>query len=97
MIAEFGHFALICSLCVCLVQAGAGLVGASSISAGLLRVADMSARAQFGLVLIAFGALTYSFVVSDFSLAVVHANSHIAKPLVYKIAGVWNSTSRSGI
>jgi cytochrome c-type biogenesis protein CcmF len=96
MIAEFGHFALICALCVCLVQAGAGLAGgglagASSISAGLMRVADMSARAQFGLVLIAFGALTYSFVVSDFSLAVVHANSHIAKPLVYKIAGVWGN------
>ena len=56
-----------------------------------MRVADMSARAQFGLVLIAFGALTYSFVVSDFSLAVVYANSHIAKPLVYKIAGVWGN------
>ena len=91
MIAEFGHFALVCALCVCLVQAGAGLAGANLTSAGFLRVADMSARAQFGLVLIAFGALTYSFVVSDFSLAVVHANSHIAKPLVYKIAGVWGN------
>ena len=91
MIAEFGHFALVCALCVCLVQVGAGLAGARSTSADLIRVADMSARAQFGLVLIAFGALTYSFVVSDFSLAVVHANSHIAKPLVYKIAGVWGN------
>ena len=91
MIAEFGHFALVCALCVCLVQAGAGLAGANLTSAGFLRIADMSARAQFGLVLIAFGALTYSFVVSDFSLAVVHANSHIAKPLVYKIAGVWGN------
>ena len=91
MIAEFGHFALVCALCVCLVQVGAGLAGARSTSADLMRVADMSARAQFVLVLIAFGALTYSFVVSDFSLSVVHANSHIAKPLVYKIAGVWGN------
>ncbi len=91
MIAEFGHFALLCALCVCLAQVGAGLAGASPGMAGLMRVADLSARAQFFLVLIAFAALTYSFVVSDFSLAVVHANSHIAKPMVYKIAGVWGN------
>ena len=90
MIAEFGHFALVCALCVCLVQVGAGWPAQDDFRRSL-RVADMSARAQFGLVLIAFGALTYSFVVSDFSLAVVHANSHIAKPLVYKIAGVWGN------
>ena len=33
MIAEFGHFALVCALCVCLVQAGAGLAGANLTSA----------------------------------------------------------------
>ena len=86
MIAEFGHFALVCALCVCLVQAGAGLAGANLTSAGFLRVADMSARAQFGLVLIAFGALTYSFVVSDFSLAVVHANGEVGLRLTHRVA-----------
>ena len=58
MIAEFGHFALLCALCVCLAQVGAGLAGASPVMAGLMRVADLSARAQFFLVLIAFAALT---------------------------------------
>ncbi|HCQ81953.1 MAG TPA: heme lyase NrfEFG subunit NrfE [Rhodobiaceae bacterium] len=91
MIAEFGHFALISALCVCLVQVGVAFSGAASGASDLMRMGDNAARAQCGLVFIAFGALTYSFVVSDFSLAVVHANSHIAKPLVYKIAGVWGN------
>ena len=36
MIAEFGHFALICALCVCLAQAGAGLAGAGGTLVGTL-------------------------------------------------------------
>ncbi|MEE3119832.1 MAG: hypothetical protein VX296_02490 [Pseudomonadota bacterium] len=79
MIAEFGHFALVCALCVCLVQAGAGLAGANLTSAGFLRIADMSARAQFGLVLIAFGAITNSFVVYDYTIALYQAKNLNAK------------------
>ena len=32
-----------------------------------------------------------AFVTSDFSVANVAENSHTAKPLLYKIAGVWGS------
>ena len=39
----------------------------------------------------AFGALAWSSVVSDFSVMNVAANSHTAKPLIYKIAGAWGS------
>jgi len=40
---------------------------------------------------IAFACLTYAFIISDFSVEVVAANSHTAKPLLYKISGVWGN------
>jgi cytochrome c-type biogenesis protein CcmF len=42
-------------------------------------------------VVVAFAALIHAFVVSDFSVANVAANSHTAKPLLYKVAGAWGS------
>ena len=45
-----------------------------------------------GLVtLIAFGALLLVFVRTDLSVALVAANSHSAKPFVYKLAGAWGN------
>lgn len=46
---------------------------------------------QFFLVSFSFGILIYSFVISDLSLALVVKNSHIAKPLLYKITGSWGN------
>ena len=46
---------------------------------------------QFLLIAIAFGALMTAYVTSDFSLQNVWANSHSAKPLIYKISGVWGN------
>jgi cytochrome c-type biogenesis protein CcmF len=43
------------------------------------------------LVAASFGVLTWAFVTSDFSLAVVVSNSHTEKPLLYKISGVWGN------
>ena len=33
----------------------------------------------------------HAYVTSDFSVANVVANSHSAKPLIYKITGVWGN------
>ncbi len=41
--------------------------------------------------LLAFGVLTYAFVTSDFSVALVADHSSTLKPLVYKISGVWGN------
>jgi len=41
--------------------------------------------------LISFFLLMYSHIVSDFSVLNVFQNSHTAKPLLYKISGVWGS------
>ena len=42
-------------------------------------------------VALAFGTLTYAFVISDFSIIDVANNSHTLKPLIYKISGVWGN------
>ena len=91
MIPELGHYALILALAVALVQATLPLVGASRGDIRLMALARTAALAQAFLVVVSFAALTEAYVTSDFSVATVAANSHSAKPLLYKISGVWGN------
>ena len=91
MIVELGHFALILAFCVALVQFAAPLFGLSARDPRLLKIADSTAPLLFALIASSFAALIYAHVVSDFSVANVYENSHSAKPLLYKISGVWGN------
>ncbi len=91
MIAEFGHFALILAFLVSLVQAVVPLIGAHYRWPGWMAIAEPAATAQFLLVAVSFAALTYAFVVSDFSVQLVVVNSHSDKPMLYKVSGVWGN------
>ncbi len=91
MIPELGHFALILALAVALVQGTLPLVGASRGDLRLMALGRTAALTQAFLVLLAFGALTQAYVTSDFSVLNVVDNSHSAKPLLYKISGVWGN------
>lgn len=91
MIVELGHFALILAFAVAIFQMIVPMVGAARGNAAWMATAEPAASAQFILTASAFGALTYAFVTSDFSLSLVVANSHTAKPLLYKISGVWGN------
>jgi cytochrome c-type biogenesis protein CcmF len=91
MIAELGHYALVLALSVALVQATVPLYGAWRGIAGWVGLARPAAIVQCLLVMIAFGALTYAYVTSDFSVLNVASNSHSAKPMLYKISGVWGN------
>lgn len=91
MIVELGHFALILAFAVALLQATLPLYGAARRDARLMALADPAAMMQLVLIAAAFGALTYAFVVSDFSLRLVTLNSHTDKPMLYKVAGVWGN------
>ena len=48
-------------------------------------------KISFFLILSAFIFLVISFVFSDFSILAVYENSHIDKPLFYKISGTWGN------
>ncbi|GLK67925.1 heme lyase CcmF/NrfE family subunit [Hansschlegelia plantiphila] len=91
MIAETGHYALVLALALAILQSTLPLWGARSRDAALMGLASPLAVAQFLLVAISFAALTHAYVTSDFSLVNVVENSHSAKPLIYKISGVWGN------
>jgi len=91
MIIELGHFAVLLALAVALLQTALPLWGARIGDARLMQVAEPAAITQLGLLAIAFAALTYAYVTSDFSVENVWANSHSDKPLLYRISGVWGN------
>ena len=91
MAGELGHFALILALVFAFIGASAPHIGAARGSTGLMALADRAVIAQFLMAMVAFGALTYGFVTSDFSIINVAANSHTLKPMLYKISGVWGN------
>jgi cytochrome c-type biogenesis protein CcmF len=90
MIAELGHYALVLALGIAVFQAVAPLIGAAQRNA-LMHAAVPAALVQFLAVATAFAALTHAYLISDFSVANVFENSHSAKPLLYKISGVWGN------
>ena len=91
MIAEIGSFCLGLALCLSLAQMVLSAVGASRRSTAYCRAGEGAAHAAAAAVALSFAALIYAFVVSDFSVTNVFANSHTEKPMLYKVAGAWGS------
>jgi cytochrome c-type biogenesis protein CcmF len=91
MITEIGHFSLVLALAVAAYQMLAPIWGASRNDAALMASGTLAALLQLILVALAFAVLTHAYLVSDFSVLNVAANSHSAKPIIYKIAGVWGN------
>ena len=91
MIVELGHFALVLALAAALVQMTLPAWGAQRRDPRLMAVGEPTALVQLGLILAAFLALMHAYVTSDFSVETVWANSHTAKPLIYRISGVWGN------
>lgn len=91
MTGELGQLSLCLALALSVVMAVAGLIGARQNASRAREIASASALGFFVFIVLAFGALTYASVTSDFSVANVAANSHTAKPLLYKITGVWGN------
>ena len=74
MIVELGHFALVLAFAVALIQASVPLIGAQKRWPAWMAVAEPAAITQVMLIGIAFAALTYAFVTSDFSVRLVVLN-----------------------
>ena len=91
MIVELGHYALVLALALALVQSVVPIWGVTASDRALMATAAPTAVGQFLFAALAFAALTYAHVVSDFSVANVFENSHSMKPMIYKISGVWGN------
>ena len=91
MIVETGHFALALALALSLIQSVAPFWGARRNDSALMGVGVGAALGQFACVALAFAALAYAHLASDFSVLNVAENSHSAMPAVYKFSGVWGN------
>jgi cytochrome c-type biogenesis protein CcmF len=88
---ELGHFALVLAFALSLVQSTLPLIGARTGSERLMATAGPVTVTGFAFVALSFAALTAAYVQSDFSVANVWQNSHSAKPMLYKVTGVWGN------
>lgn len=89
MLPETGQIALALAFAVALLQGTLPLVGSHTNRTRWMLFADRAAILQAVLLIYAFAALTLVFVQSDFSVKLATLHSHSAKPLIYKITGVW--------
>ncbi len=98
MIAEAGLAALWLAAALALCQLVLGVLALSSAAraagsplAALGPAIRPVAVAQAALASVAFACLIAVFVRSDMSVLLVAANSHSAKPMLYKVAGAWGN------
>ncbi|MDA0707599.1 MAG: heme lyase CcmF/NrfE family subunit [Proteobacteria bacterium] len=91
MIVELGHFALIIAFSLAVIQGVFPLYGALNNKGRLMAIARPAAYGQLFFVSLAFFALMYAYIVSDFSVTNVARNSHTLKPMLYKVAAVWGN------
>jgi len=91
MITELGHFALILAFAVALIHLVLAVLGARRTGPGARALAMPAASLQFILVAGSFAALGLGFARSDFSVAVVAANSDRLVAMPDRLAALWSS------
>ena len=91
MIAELGLAALWLAATLALLQAVAGFMSWRENGGALTALIKPVAIAQGLLCLTSFAALLYLFYVTDLSVLLVASNSHVDKPMIFKIAGTWGN------
>jgi len=90
MISEFGLISLGLVLVLTSLSFAKLVLSFSGKSLSIVNEVKSSWLAFF-LTLLSFMCLTYSFIISDFSLEVIYKNSNSQLPLIYKITGVWGN------
>lgn len=91
MIPEIGSFLLCLALGVSLLLIIYPLWGAARRDARLMAMARPLAVALFTCVAGAFLILVHAFVVNDFSVVYVEANSNSLLPVWYRVAATWGA------
>ena len=91
MIPELGHFALALACILAIAQSVLPIVGAARRDGRWMGTAGPLAVGQLMTVAVAFGCLLWAFAVNDTTVSNVVANSHSAKPMVYKLSGAWGN------
>jgi cytochrome c-type biogenesis protein CcmF len=88
---EFGQLALILALVLAVFQVIVPLVGVTARREWLMAYARPLATGQALFLVMSLLALAYGFIIDDFSVAYVAANSNTALPTAYKVSAVWGA------
>ena len=91
LIPEIGHFALIIALLMAVVQAVLPLAGAATRRPLWMAYGQPMATGQFVFVLLAYGCLTASYLMDDYSVVNVASNANSLLPWYYKLSAVWGN------
>ena len=91
MTAEIGLVALWLAAALAAMQVALAAIAIRKRDDALAAAIRPVAMVQGALVLVAMAALIRVFLNSDMSVALVVANSHSAKPWLYKFAGAWGN------
>ena len=91
MIAEAGLAALWLAAAMALLQLIGGLTLLRGGAGQLVPLIKPAAYMQGALCAFAFFALMWLFYVTDLSVLLVASNSHIDKPMIFKLAGTWGN------
>jgi cytochrome c-type biogenesis protein CcmF len=91
MIAELGLAALWLAATLALLQMVSGWASWTGSRVALATLIKPVAVAQGLLCLVSFAALMWLFYVTDLSVLLVASNSHIDKPMIFKLAGTWGN------
>ena len=91
MMAEAGLAALWLAAAMALLQLVGGMTLLRGGAGQLVPLIKPAAYVQGALCAFAFLALMWLFYVTDLSVLLVASNSHIDKPLIFKLAGTWGN------
>jgi cytochrome c-type biogenesis protein CcmF len=91
MMAEAGLAALWLAAAMALLQLAGGLTLLRCGVGQLTPLIKPAAIVQGALCVFSFFALMYLFTITDLSVLLVASNSHIDKPMVFKLAGTWGN------
>lgn len=91
MIAETGLAALWIAAALSLAQLFSGVLALREEGAEVGKLTRPLAMLQGLMLAIAFACLLGMFAITDLSVKLVAANSHVDKPMIYKISGAWGN------
>ncbi len=91
MIPEAGHFILLLAAMLALLSAGAASYAYNKHSNVAALLAQRSALAMSGFVIVSLGILLYSFYKVDLTVTTVYQHAHATLPWYYRLTAAWGS------
>jgi len=91
VIANFGLAALWLAAALAALQLAAAFLGVRRGDETLAAIVRPAAAVQGVLAALSFLALIWLFAETDLSVRLVAANSHVEKPMIFKLAGAWGN------